>query len=79
MNALFEQQYRASSKKAALDFQLRGFDFTADQIYAATVMYKTHIASLPRIESELIGNMCVVCVSPEGGQRSSPAISFKGV
>ena len=74
-------KYRRSSRLVVQEFNERGFPFTADQIFRATLRYKNYIASKPREETICIGGMAVKCVvrEPEPQTHHSWAITFKNL
>jgi hypothetical protein len=78
MNALIASRYESASHRAEQDFALRGFDITAKKIFAATVLYRNHIESLPPTETERLSPMVVRCVA-NGETRYSHAITFKNL
>ena len=78
MNALIASRYESASHRAEQDFALRGFDVPARKIFAATVLYREHIESLPPTETEKISPMVVRCVA-NGETRYSAAITFKNL
>jgi hypothetical protein len=78
MNPLIAARYESASHRAELDFAKRGFDIPAKKIFAATILYRNHIESLPPTETDRISPMVVRCVA-NGETRYSPAITFKNL
>ena len=78
MNALIASRYESASHRAEQDFALRGFGVPAKKIFAATVLYRQHVESLPPTETEQISPMIVRCEA-NGETRYSPAITFKNL